>query len=621
MRIEIDNENKEIWHFDVEYASQDPDLTTLPGASFINKTEPGCGLSTLVLENNQNVLLMVPTQALCINKVSQYMNSQFDDDPMAVYPARERFGGEMLAVYEGVTSKMIEKYIGRVRCAETPIKIICVYDSIMKCEDFIDDIDLLCCDEADALTEWASLKAESKKQDDNSDAITEVYRIARQNIGKTCFFSATVVEKTYLPEWVTQLRQIRMEWAGTIRATPILMKRVSPFLGLRKEILEPLLQNGEVTIADRKFRKAIVAINSVETPTKIIREMGIPPETVAVLSGSNPRNTKKTKGRYNNVDPTDLPTITFITSAYWRGLDLWDREAMTVVVSNTSKLWQMVDLETSLPQAIRRQRDKSNPNYDRFIFIYNEKVFNKTEEQIFEEWNERHQRLEQCCHVLNSLEEEGRFEEFESTRKTFSGNREFIIYTNREQGVGYQLNENLFQSQKRRVLVTRRVYSLDNNPVAEYFEETPIIIPDPCDNDSTSWDSLRSMFVKLRKGEDVHFSDEQMLSDNYQLLRTCHEVFNTLPKRLDTARLKCSHIGNEDAQYEIDLLAPFQVGHRYASSFVEKHMKSIYREYGVEEKTSMATNIKVLQYYGLELERVKSSTIFYDIISRPEQKF
>ncbi len=619
MRKEIINEREEIWHFDVEYASQDPDLATLPGASFINKTEAGCGLSSLVLENNQNVLMVVPTQALAKNKEAQYMNMNTKDDDF--FLCRLRFQGMVLAVYEGVMPSDIELYLQCVRQMGTPIKIICVYDSLPKCEDILDDIDLICVDEADQLVEWAQLKSVGKKQDNNTDAISNVYRIARENIEKTCFFSATVVEDSYLPEWVTQLRQIRMEWSGTVPSTPMLMNRQSPTLSLKKEILEPLLQNGEVTIADRTFRKVIVAINSVETPTKIIREMGIPHEMVAVLSGSNPRNTKKTKGRFDKVASDDLPVITFITSAYWRGLDLYDKEAMTVVVSNTSKPWQMVDITTSLRQAIRRQRDKSNPNYDRFIFIYNEKVFNKTEDEILEEWNERHQRLEQCCNVLNSLEENGQFEEFESARKTFSGNREFVVYTNREQGVGFQLNENLFQSQKRKVLVTRRAYTLGKNPVANQFEQTPIIIPDPKYDDMTSWDFLRSKFVKLRKGEEVHFSEEQMQSDNYRLLTICHEVFNELPKRLDTARLKCSHIGNEDAQYEIDLLAPFQVGHRYASSFVEKHLKGVYKKYGIEEKTSMATNIKVLEYYGLELQKVKSSTIHYDIISRPEQKF
>lgn len=621
MKKEIEANGLEIWKFSVEFASQDPDLETLPGGSFINKTEPGCGLSTLVLENCQNVVVVVPTVALTKNKVRQYFNSQFDDEPFMEYPARQRFAGEMLAVYEGVLPVDIDAYIKRVHYARTPIKIMCVYDSLPKCEEFLDEINLLCIDEADSLTDWAQLKAISKQATENSDAISEVYRIAQENRDKTCFFSATVVEQTYLPEWVTQLRQIRMEWAGTVTPTPILMKRCHPLHALRKEILESLIEKGEVTVGDRTFTKVIVALNSVEAPTKIIREMDIPQDLVAVLSGANPRNVKKTKGRYKEVSPTDLPMISFITSAFWRGLDLWDSEAMTVVVSSTAKAWQMVDITTSLRQAIRRQRDKKNPNYDRFVFIYNQTLFEKSEEEILDEWEERHARLAQCCNVLNALEEEGRFEEFESARKTFSGNKEFVYYTTRQVGSGYVLNENLFQSQLRRLLVTRRSYTEGLVPIEQQMTVEPIVVPDPLIEDSTGWDGLRRKFVRLKNGEPVEFTEEQQLSDNYHLLQTCLEVFGELPKRADTARLKCSHIGNGDAQYEIDLVAPYQQGHRYSSKFIEQQIKGVYRKYGIEEKTTMQTNIKVLEFYGLKLQRIKSDIIYYDVLERPEQKF
>ena len=57
---------------------------------------------------------------------------------------------------------------------------------------------------------------------------------------------------------------------------------------------------------------------------------------------------------------------------------------MTIVVSNTAKNWQMIDMLTDLKQAVSRQRNKSNPNYGSYVYIYNQSVFSKSEEELLE---------------------------------------------------------------------------------------------------------------------------------------------------------------------------------------------------------------------------------------------
>ena len=70
-------------------------------------------------------------------------------------------------------------------------------------------------------------------------------------------------------------------------------------------------------------------------------------------------------------DFDNLPTFTFVTSTGYNGCDIYDKEAMNVIISDISADWQITDIQTELKQAISRQRIKSNPNYDRYIFIYN----------------------------------------------------------------------------------------------------------------------------------------------------------------------------------------------------------------------------------------------------------
>lgn len=613
----------ETWTFDVEYASQDKDLVTLPGASCVDKGEPGCGLTTVCLENNEHVLIAVPNVDLAVNKVSQYNNyNGFPDDPLLDYACRRRFLGEMLAVFEGVGKEQVEDYCQKVMNEGTPIKIMCVYDSLVKCDDVLDVVDKFFIDESDALLDLQSMKSKSKKKDDTIDVISRLYLYAQQHIAKTCFFTATMTEAEYLPAWVRELKQIKMVWTKAVQPTPMLMMRKNPFTALREEVIKPLLSEGKLTLGDRTFSKIIVAMNSVQQSLRIIKELNIPADRVTLRCGKSPRNSKITNNIYrDSYSPSALPMITFITSSGWRGSDIYDHEAMTVCVSSTSQPWYMIDLSTQLRQAIRRQRCKDNPCYDRYVLIFDQNVFSKTEEELMAEFDANYRIFSDDCSVLNRLIENGDHDVAQSLLKTMSANKFFKRYVNHITGQGWMVNENLFLSERRKVQVTRRAYSLGNNSILHISPQKPIVIDDPNLADHTGYQALLQLFRRVKRGEEVVFSEQQKLSENYHLLKTCLEVFNRLPARKETAQKKCQHIGFDDAQYAIDLLSPFVEGHRYKAEFIEKHMKAVYRRYGISESVDMNTNIKTLEYYGLELKKVKASTIHYDIIKRPEQKF
>ena len=48
-------------------------MITLP-SGILNKKETGCGATTVVLENQENVIIACPTRQLIINKVAKYPN-------------------------------------------------------------------------------------------------------------------------------------------------------------------------------------------------------------------------------------------------------------------------------------------------------------------------------------------------------------------------------------------------------------------------------------------------------------------------------------------------------------------------------------------------------------------
>lgn len=91
-------------------------MNTLPNG-ILNKKETGCGATTVVLENSENVIVACPNRQLIINKVAQYPN--------------ERCPYRLLAVKQGVTVDDIETYIKECNKRQ-PVKIMVTYDSFPK---------------------------------------------------------------------------------------------------------------------------------------------------------------------------------------------------------------------------------------------------------------------------------------------------------------------------------------------------------------------------------------------------------------------------------------------------------------------------------------------------------
>ena len=63
----------------------------------------------------------------------------------------------------------------------------------------------------------------------------------------------------------------------------------------------------------------------------------------------------------------------------------------------------MVNLLTDLKQATSRQRNKRNPNYNTFIYIFNQNNFDKSEQELINIIDENKKQIEDNCKLLNEL--------------------------------------------------------------------------------------------------------------------------------------------------------------------------------------------------------------------------
>jgi hypothetical protein len=71
-----------ILNYDKEYATQA--MSDIP-AGYIDKSICACGMTSVALENNKNVVMAVPTIFLSMNKADQYPNSRSNNTVLPVW--------------------------------------------------------------------------------------------------------------------------------------------------------------------------------------------------------------------------------------------------------------------------------------------------------------------------------------------------------------------------------------------------------------------------------------------------------------------------------------------------------------------------------------------------------
>lgn len=327
-------------------------LSELP-KGLIDKQLCGCGMTTIALKSNENVVLAVPNVNLILNKTAQIEG--------------------LMGVYAGVTVKDIDNYVqGRVN---KPIKIMVTYDSLFKVEHLLDKCRLVV-DECHRLLSDVTLKSKNTPM---KDCINHLLEVAEKYKDTVTFITATPIPLEYMPKWMSEIEYTKCEWVNISKVQPILMKRSGAIKSLIKEILIPLSKNKTITVGGASFSKVCVYLNTVSGICNLIEEAGLKARDCSILCGDTLRNDVRTND-YNKLQYNKLTKFNFITSSGFDGIDLYDKNAISVVVSTTKNTYEMIDMAVSLKQAISRLRN--SVNNDKFIFIYNTSLFDMNEKVL-----------------------------------------------------------------------------------------------------------------------------------------------------------------------------------------------------------------------------------------------
>lgn len=510
---------------------------------YIDKTLTGCGATSLAIENSDNTLLLVPSLPIIFNKITQYPNN--------------RCNYKLFGVYGGINKEDIDEYVNM----SNPIKIICTYDSLFKVREYLDLFDSIVIDECQRILKGCKIKT-----DNGSNSYLDMMDLLESYKDKLSFISATPLPTSYLPKWVDKLDKYKFIFTNTKKCIPYLIKVGYPKKYLLDNIIRPLEESGKFIITDKSgksyfFKKVIVFVNSVSTIIDLCEDLNS--KDVQYITGDTVRNDSLLNQYSRVTKPDSLTKYTFITSTGFEGIDLYDKEAITIVISTTDKSYKMIDMLTDLKQCVNRNRINS----DRYIFIYNQNIYDKSKEELSSLLEETKNQITSNCELLNRKDDG-----WEYTLKTFQGNKLFNQYTIFKDDK-WQLNELIYNSDKYFIEVISEQYQKGFDIIGKVLEYKPIIIKPIKGN---SYFSIYEKYIKMLDNK-YRFTNKEMNDENYKLIDSVFKKTNKLFKRKD--RCLVYYSDKDDFSKIKDAVKTYKG--RYTKTDIKSILKSIYKDNGL----------------------------------------
>ena len=588
----------EIIELDTEFYS----LDYIPEGAYINKTVCGCGMTSTALENQRNTIVVVPNVSLIENKVEQYKNP--DERLMA------RTSFKVLGVYGSVTRDGATLAIREQIENQGFMKVMVTYDSLWKVIDWMDREDLnvqLIIDESEQVIRYAKLKVKA----DKSKSCTEfIFEMANKYMSRTSFISATPIPVEYMPSFISEMKLVEIRFTTAIKVGAIQVLNRYPLTYVKQSILLPILSNGVANIIDGStmktifsFKKAIIFINSIADMMEMLewhkRHFLIDcstKEDVGFIIGDNFRNDMSIKEYgFRVADPRVLPKITFVTSSGIRGIDLYDKDAMTIVIANSNKTHKMLDMLSDLKQAASRQRDKTNEFYGKYLFVFNQTI---TEDSIASEMAKFQSDYVRCNNVKSVYyKSKGQSEiftnlEVQSLRETL--NKETYLYLNDSNDVVF--NESLYLSDKYQTEILIRQYlkgfaigGEDDHKIQSClaFKVNGYGYEDMVKYAKSNIDKVTNEI----KWTEAHFVRSK---DYAELISAVYKATGRfqMNKVQAEAVLKRGNV----AEIEIDIKYTFVVGEDYTGDKIKDELSRLYERYGLKRKAKVTDLGEFLEY-------------------------
>ncbi len=441
--IEIESNKTVIQIKNYKYMSEF--LTTLP-VGYIDKGICNCGASSLVLENDENSILLVPTLALQKNKIVQYNHNDM---------SKKRVKHNLIEVNGSTSIDDIFRQCLINKEKEWPIKLITTYDSFYKLEDIIDKFNFrIFVDEADKMLSFLKMKVVNKKT--GTSVIDDMYDICEKHKDKVTFFTASPIDVKYLPDLMATLPYYEFKWENIVYKKIYKRKENNPTRFVNKYIINHIKKQGYFTFNEEnniKVNKIIIYVNSIATIKNIIKTNKLNVEDVAIVCGT--QSMEKIKPYKYLDNPYELPKFTFCTCTAFFGIDFYDETALPIIISDTYKNYTMINAELDLKQAMSRIRTATNQFYGTALFVYNTSIFELSETELINDLNESKNKLQYDIEFINGQDN---LASRNRILNMLNSNEMFRTYTILKDSYAL-LNEKVYLADIHFLLETRRAFN------------------------------------------------------------------------------------------------------------------------------------------------------------------
>jgi hypothetical protein len=331
-------------------------MEDLPDNAFLNKITTGCGMTSLALTTNRKYVICVPFVALVKNKLIWCKEKSIN--AIGIY---DRSLG-------GSTEEDLKKFQGD--------KIITTWDSLNKVVNVL----------GENISNWKILVDEAHKLVDSgsfrTEAIDNVLYLYKK-FGSFVFGTATPIRDKYQLPVLKDIKKINIKWHHLEPVTVNYTKYIKDIHKVGAVICVDFLsgiQKGNAHIF-------INSVKSIGKIVKIVKSAGFDnPEDIKIVCSQSQRNADVIKfelGAKYTIETVDDPVkkINFYTSTCFEGCDIDDVDGRSFIISDGNRDYTKIDIITTLPQIIGRNRTTKYINTIELLYSPNKYYSNTTEEE------------------------------------------------------------------------------------------------------------------------------------------------------------------------------------------------------------------------------------------------
>lgn len=383
-------------------------METLP-IGILNKKNTGCGATSLMIENEDNVIICCPTKQLVRNKEEQYPN--------------ERCRYKVLGVLEDVSRNDINDYVEGYQ-EQQPIKILVTYNSLAKVMDLLGEAIhgyKIVVDEFQEILSGAIYR--------DKTMVNFLQRVKLQR--QVTYLSATPIPTEFLPEELIGMPQYEIEWGKN--AEIIIPHRIatdSPFSYIARMIIEHKAGN-IFQINGNIVKDYFFFVNSVSAIGSILKQTGLTNEEVNVICADKHENELKLENiKIGSIPKEGEPNkpFTFCTKSAFCGVDFFSKAGLIIIVSDGRHKSTMLDIFTDIRQIAGRIRNEDNLFRHAILHVYNTSYVLDKEHFEYELANDIAD-AERDINAFEVLKQEGKGYEGSIIDKVdLKGTGSFVIY-------------------------------------------------------------------------------------------------------------------------------------------------------------------------------------------------